>query len=91
MIVQVYTAAWCRDCRSTKQFLEEHGVVYTEVNVDANPAASAEVLKRVGKRAIPQLVIDGEWFQPYAPGRGLLIDELYRRLRIPRGVGNSRE
>jgi len=90
MIVQVYTAAWCRDCRSTKQFLEEHGVAYTEVNVDADPAASAEVLKRVGKRAIPQLVIDGVWFQPYAPGRGLLFDELRRRLGIPRAAGNSR-
>jgi hypothetical protein len=38
----------------------------------------------VGKRAIPQLVIDGEWFQPYRPGRGLLYDELFQRLRIPR-------
>ena len=53
-------------------------------NVDADPAASAEVLRHVGKRAIPQLVIDGEWFQPYKPGRGLLYDELYARLRIQR-------
>ena len=66
------------------QFLEEHGVVYTEINLDADPAASAELVKRVGKRAVPQLVIDGVWFQPYTPGRGLLFDELYRRLGIPR-------
>ncbi len=85
MIVQVYTTSWYRDCRAAKQFLDEHGVVYTEVNVDADPAASAEVLSRVGKRAVPQLVIDGEWFQPYKPGRGLLIDELCNRLGIPRG------
>ena len=85
MNVQVYTTSWCRDCRAAKQFLDEHGVAYTEVNVDADPAASAEVLSRVGKRAVPQLVIDGEWFQPYRPGRGLLIDELCNRLGIPRG------
>ncbi|MGA7343643.1 MAG: glutaredoxin family protein [Terracidiphilus sp.] len=84
MNVQVYTAAWCRDCRAAKQFLDSHGISYTEINVDANPAASEEVLRRVGKRAIPQMVIDGEWFQPYKPGRGLLVDELCRRLRIPR-------
>ena len=84
MVVQVYTTAWCRDCRSAKQFLEEHGVVYTEINLDADPAASAELVKRVGKRAVPQLVIDGEWFQPYTPGRGLLVEELRLRLRIPR-------
>ena len=85
MNVQVYTTSWCRDCRAAKQFLDAHGIVYTEINVDADPAASAEVMRRVGKRAVPQLVIDGEWFQPYKPGRGLLIDELQQRLGIPRG------
>lgn len=85
MTVQVYTSAWCRDCRAAKQFLDALGVPYTEVNVDANPAASDEVISHVGKRAVPQLVIDGEWFQPYRPGRGLLVDELERRLGIPRG------
>ncbi len=85
MNVQVYTTAWCRDCRAAKQFLDAHGVAYTEINVDTNPAVSAEVVRRVGKRAVPQLVIDGEWFQPYKPGRGLLVDELHRRLGIPRG------
>ena len=84
MTVKVYTAAWCRDCRAAKQFLDYHGVAYTEINIDADPAASAEVVRHVGKRAIPQLVIDGEWFQPYRPGRGLLYDELFDRLRIPR-------
>jgi len=84
MKVQVYTAGWCRDCRAAKQFLDAHGIAYTEINVDADPAASAEVMRRVGKRAIPQLVIDGEWFQPYKAGCGLLLDELHVRLGIPR-------
>jgi glutaredoxin len=68
-----------------KQFLDAHGIEYSEIDVDDDPAASAEVLRRVGKRAVPQLVIDGEWFQPYTPGRGLLIEELYAKLRIARG------
>lgn len=85
MTVQVYTTAWCRDCRAAKQFLDANGIAYTEVNVDTDPRASEEVLRRVGKRAVPQLVIDGEWFQPYTPGRGLLYEELRRRLGIVRG------
>jgi mycoredoxin len=84
MKVQVYSAGWCRDCRAAKQFLESHSIEYTEINVDDDPAAADEVLRHVGKRAIPQLVIDGVWFQPYAPGRGLLFDELYIRLKIAR-------
>jgi mycoredoxin len=84
MDVRMYTASWCRDCRAAKQFLDANGIAYTEINVDEDPAASDEVVRRVGKRAIPQMIIDGEWFQPYRPGRGLLFDELHIRLRIPR-------
>jgi mycoredoxin len=84
MKVLVYTAAWCRDCWAAKRFLDAHSIAYTEINVDLDPAASAEVMRRVGKRAIPQLVIDGEWFQPYKAGCGLLYEELHLRLGIPR-------
>lgn len=83
MNIRVYTAAWCRDCRAAKQFLDSHGISYTEINVDEDVAASEEVIRHVGKRAIPQMVINGEWFQPYRPGRGLLYDELHKRLGIP--------
>ena len=62
MKIKVYTAAWCRDCRAAKDFLEMNGIPFTEVNVDIDPAASAELVRHVGKRAIPQLVIDGELF-----------------------------
>jgi hypothetical protein len=41
-------------------------------------------VRHVGKRAVPQFVIDGEWFQPYKPGRGLLYDELNQRFGIAR-------
>jgi mycoredoxin len=85
MRVVVYSAEWCRDCRAAKQFLETHGVTYTEVDVELDPTAFDDVFHNVGKRAIPQMVINGEWWQPYAPGRGLLYDEMYTRLGIPRG------
>jgi glutaredoxin len=84
MKVRVYTSAWCRDCRAAKQFLDSHGIQYQEIDVDLDPAASEELMRHVGKRAIPQLVIDGEWFQPYKPGLGLLYDELYKRFGITR-------
>ena len=84
MNVQIYAASWCPDCRQARKFLDKHGIEYTVIDVDADRAASDEVLRRVGKRAVPQLVIDGEWFQPYIPGRGLLVDELHQRLGIPR-------
>jgi mycoredoxin len=76
MPVLMYSAPWCRDCRETKRYLNTHGIAFTEIDVEADPAACEEVLRRVGKRAIPQLVVDGTWFQPYKPGLGVLYDEL---------------
>ncbi len=80
----VYTASWCHDWHALKKFLDSNGIAYSTIDVDADAEASAEVIRHVGKRAIPQLVIDGEWFQPYEMGRGLLEDELRRRLGISR-------
>lgn len=72
----LYSAAWCRDCREAKRFLEKHEIPYTEINIETTPGAADEVLRNVGKRAIPQFVIDGRWVQPYKPGRGFLQEEM---------------
>ncbi len=76
MEVTVYSASWCRDCREAKRFLNEHKITYTEIDIETTPGAAAEVLKQVGKRAIPQFVIDGRWVQPYRPGQGFLHKEM---------------
>ncbi|MFC5865567.1 glutaredoxin family protein [Acidicapsa dinghuensis] len=82
MQVLLYTAFWCRDCRAAKHYLETHGIVFSEIDIESVPGAADEVMRHVGKRAIPQLVIDGEWFQPYRPGRGILYDELDAKFGI---------
>jgi glutaredoxin len=84
MELVLYTAAWCRDCREAKRFLETHNIVYTEIDIESTPGAVAELLVNVGKRAIPQFVIDGEWVQPYRPGRGFLYEEMSERLGLVR-------
>jgi mycoredoxin len=82
MKLTLYSASWCRDCREAKRFLEQNKIVYTEIDIEATPGAADELLRQVGKRAIPQFVIDGEWVQPYRPGRGFLYDEMSQRLGL---------
>lgn len=72
----VYSANWCRDCREAKRFLAQHQIPYQEIDIEAVPGAADEVIRNVGKRAIPQFVLDGKWIQPYKPGRGFLHDEM---------------
>lgn len=82
MKLVVYTASWCRDCRTAKRFLQEHEIPYTEIDIEETPGASDEVIENVGKRAIPQFVIDGKWVQPYRPGQGFLFEEMSELLQV---------
>ena len=76
MTLTLYSAAWCRDCREAKRFLKQHDIPFTEIDIESTPGAAEEVLRNVGKRAIPQFVIDGKWVQPYRPGLGFLHKEM---------------
>jgi len=76
MDLKVYSAVWCRDCREAKRFLQKHSIAYTEIDIERVPGATDELMANVGKKAIPQFVIDGKWVQPYRPGQGFLHDEM---------------
>jgi glutaredoxin len=80
--ILVYSAFWCPDCRTAKRFLQQHNLPYKEIDIETTPGAAEEVIRRTGKRAIPQFVIDGEWVQPYRPGEGFLYEEMSARLGI---------
>ena len=76
MDLLVYSASWCRDCREAKRFLTTHNIPFKEIDIETTPGAAEEVFENVGKRAIPQFVLDGKWIQPYRPGRGFLHEEM---------------
>jgi len=76
MDLLLYSAAWCRDCREAKRFLNQHSIPYKEIDIENTPGAAEQVIANVGKRAIPQFVLDGKWIQPYRPGQGFLHDEM---------------
>ena len=78
----VYSAFWCPDCREAKRFLDRHNIPYQEIDIETTPGAAQEVIRRTGKRAIPQFVIDGEWVQPYRPGEGFLYEEMSELLGL---------
>ncbi|MBV9610048.1 MAG: glutaredoxin family protein [Acidobacteria bacterium] len=78
----VYSAPWCHDCHTAKAFLAKHRIAYQEINIDTTPGAAEEIIRRTGKRAIPQFVINGKWVQPYRPGEGFLYDEMRELLGV---------
>ena len=84
MELTLYSAFWCPDCREAKRFLAKHNIPYREIDIQTTPGAAEEVVRRTGRRAIPQFVIDGEWVQPYRPGEGFLHREMSERLGLNR-------
>jgi len=58
-VVMSLTAA-CPFCQSAERLLEKKGVTDVEkVRVDLQPALRAEMMKRSGRRTVPQIWIDG--------------------------------
>jgi mycoredoxin len=82
MEVTVYSAFWCPECREAKRFLRQHNISFQEIDIEQTPGAAEEVVKRIGKRAVPQFVIDGQWVQPYRQGEGFLYEEMAKRLGV---------
>lgn len=78
----LYSSLYCPDCREAKRFLDKHKIHYREIDIESTPGAADEIVRKTGKRAVPQFVIDGEWVQPYRPGEGFLYDKMAKRLGI---------
>jgi len=88
MQLTLYTVNGCGDCREAKHFLAKHQIPYTEIDIDLRPAAAAELIAQVGRRAVPQFVVDGRWVQPYRPGRGFLYKEMEELFGLSSSTSN---
>lgn len=54
--ITMFGAEWCSDCRRTKKQLDELGIDYTYIDLEAEPAA-ADVAKEIsGRTNIPVVV-----------------------------------
>jgi mycoredoxin len=78
--ITLYRTSWCADCHRTKQFLEERGVAYNEINIDQFPEAEEVVLcANNGRRKVPTVMVDDRYFacSPFDPY------QLAEELKIP--------
>lgn len=58
--IKIYTTVTCVYCRAEKQFLDDHGVKYTELHADENQDLAEELFKASGQYAVPFTVIKGD-------------------------------
>ena len=55
--VVMYATGWCPYCGRAREMLEQKGVAFEEIDVDAVPTARAEMMARSGRRTVPQIFI----------------------------------
>jgi glutaredoxin 3 len=56
--VVMYATSWCPYCARARRLLEEKGIPYTEIDVEAQPQARAEMIRLSGGRqTVPQIFI----------------------------------
>jgi glutaredoxin len=68
--ITMYCTDWCVDCRRAKQFLNDRGVSFDEVNIDEEPEAEDLVLAvNDGRRKVPTIRIGDRYFacSPFDP------------------------
>ena len=58
--ITLYTTRSCPYCKMTRQFLQEHNIEYTDIDVTDDAAAQEEMIDKAHQRAVPVVDIDGQ-------------------------------
>lgn len=57
--VLLYTTNWCPFCRRAKMLLEEKGVQWKELDIEADPVHRQAMTEASGRNTVPQIFING--------------------------------
>lgn len=72
--IVVYGASWCGACRSAERFFRERGVAFVEKDIERDPAARAEMLRKaqaagISPRGVPVIDLRGRILQGFDPSQ----------------------
>lgn len=56
--VIIYSTAICPYCVAAKNFLKSRGASYSEVRIDTDPVARAEMMQKTKRTSVPQIFIN---------------------------------
>jgi len=56
--VEIYGTSYCRHCLAARELLELRQINYTEFLIDLMPLERVEMLRRCGRKKVPQILIN---------------------------------
>lgn len=69
--VKIYTTSYCPYCVKAKQFFDDLGVEYEEIDVEQDSALRDELAEKYSWRTVPMIVVNGEFLGGYEDVRSL--------------------
>src|SRR5438445_8183888 len=67
--VVIYTTPTCTYCAAAKRWFQEHGIKYTEYDVNRDPTRAAEMFRLTGQGAVPVIRVGGQVLVGFDPLR----------------------
>ena len=55
--IVMYCKSWCPYCDSARALLNAKGVSFQDINIEAQPEQREEMIRRSGRRTVPQIFI----------------------------------
>ena len=56
--IEIYGTSFCRHCLAAREFLDSRQIDYTEYLIDLMPLERGEMLRRCGRKKVPQILIN---------------------------------
>jgi glutaredoxin 3 len=55
--VLMYSKSWCPYCERARDLLRRKGASFEEIDIEAQPERREEMIRRSGRRTVPQIFI----------------------------------
>jgi glutaredoxin 3 len=55
--VLIFATSWCPYCARARALLASKGVTVQDIDIEADPAQRVEMIRRSGRRTVPQIFI----------------------------------
>ncbi|GLB59252.1 glutaredoxin family protein [Cytobacillus sp. NCCP-133] len=65
--ITVYTTNTCPYCTMVKNFLDQQGLEYKEVNVQNDQSEAQKLVETTGQMGVPQIHVNGKWVLGFDP------------------------
>jgi glutaredoxin 3 len=58
--IEMYATSWCPYCERARALLRAKGAAFEEISIEEHPERRDEMIRRSGRRSVPQVFIDGQ-------------------------------